>query len=211
MQTRGQSTDTEDMSDKSDAPEGPSEHRRRRSATRLWRGLAVGTLMVVLGACDAGPETDGAPWAAKIDRTEQFFEPADDVRLSRTQVLYVPVYSSILASEGERPTEMAATLALRNTDINSPIFVTKVAYYDTAGELIETFLDGLYGLGPLASASIIINLSDTRGGFGANFIVEWGAAEPISDPLVETVMIGSSGTKGFSFTSPARVIQSDER
>jgi hypothetical protein len=171
------------------------------------KGVAVGLLgglAMALGACEPDPIT----WETKIDYTEQFFEPEDDVQLSRTQVLYVPVYSSILTGDGARPTGMAATLSIRNTDGDSPIFVTSVTYYNTAGQLIDTFVDGVYGLGPMASAAIMINVSDTRGGLGANFIVEWGAEAAVSDPVVETVMVGSSGTKGFSFTSPARVLQS---
>ena len=166
----------------------------------------VGALAVGLVACE--PEVEPETWAAKVDLTEQFFEPDREVRLSRSQVLYVPVYSSILTGAGALPTEMAATLAIRNTDPESPIFVTSVTYYDSAGQLIETFLDRSHGLGPMASAWIIINVSDTRGGMGANFIVEWGAEGPVSDPVVETIMVGSSGTKGFSFTSPARIIDS---
>jgi hypothetical protein len=56
----------------------------------------------------------------------------------------------------------------------------------------------------MASASITINVSDTRGGLGTKFLVERGAEAPVSDPVVERVMVGGSGTKGFSFTSPTR-------
>ena len=168
-------------------------------------------LLAVLGACGAEPEADQTSWSSGREPPNQFFQPEEEVQLSHSQVLYVPVYSNILTGNGARPTEMAATLALRNTDRDSPIFVTSVAYYDTAGQLIETFLDGMFGLSPMASASIFINVSDTRGGFGANFIVEWGATEPVSEPMIEAVMVGSAGTKGFSFTSPAKVIESDER
>jgi hypothetical protein len=101
---------------------------------------------------------------------------------------------------------MAATLAIRNTDGAHEIFITSVRYYDTHGALIETYLDGTYGLGPMASASIFLNVSDTRGGMGANFVVEWAAESEVSDPVVETIMVGASGTKGFSFTSQARVV-----
>jgi hypothetical protein len=60
----------------------------------------------------------------------------------------------------------------------------------------------------MASASIFLNVSDTRGGLGANFVVEWAAEAAVSDPVVESIMVGASGTKGFSFTSQARVVDS---
>lgn len=198
-------------------PDAPSEsvtspdQGRLVSVERVLLHLALGALTVILGACEPEQEAGSAPWTAVSDHTEQFFEPDEEVQLSLTQALYVPVYSNVLTGEGTRPTEMAATLAIRNTDRGSPIFLKSVEYYDTGGQLIETFLDGMYGLAPLASASITINVSDTRGGFGANFIVEWGAQEPVSDPIMETVMIGNSGTQGFSFTSPARIVQSDDQ
>ncbi|MEZ5933283.1 MAG: DUF3124 domain-containing protein [Alphaproteobacteria bacterium] len=166
--------------------------------------VVLSALAAILCACEPGESA----WETKVDFTEQFFQPENDVRLGRSEALYVPVYSSVLTGEGARPTELAATLSIRNTDLASPIFVTSVTYYDTAGQLIETFLEGAHGLGPMASASIIINVSDTRGGLGANFIVEWGAEKAVSDPIVEAVMIGSSGTHGFSFTSQARGLNS---
>lgn len=177
----------------------------------LTLGAVLGTLLVFLAGCDPDTVTSDDTRDRKIDYTSQFVEPDGEIRLSRTEVLYVPVYSNILTGEGARPIEMAATLAIRNTDLHTPIFVTRIAYYDTAVELAQTFLDGTYGLGPLASAFVVINVADKRGGFGANFIVEWGAEGSVNDPIVETVMLGSSGTQGYSFSSPARVIKSSAR
>jgi hypothetical protein len=36
--------------------------------------------------------------------------------------------------------------------------------------------------------------------------VEWRAEEPVNAPLVEAVMVGTSGTQGISFTGSSRVI-----
>jgi hypothetical protein len=168
---------------------------------RLWLGLLA--LAVVLSGCDA---EEGVSWTEPRDYVSQFDARQQPIDARHGQTLYVPVYSNILVGEGARPTEMAATLAIRNTDGEHEIFITSVRYYDTRGALIETYLDGTYGLGPMASASIFLNVSDTRGGMGANFVVEWAAESEVSDPVVETIMVGASGTKGFSFTSQARVV-----
>lgn len=164
-------------------------------------------LLLLLGGCEPDPEAGGENWQPKVDYTQQFFTPDSDPELMRSEVLYVPVYSSVLMGKGALPTELAATLAIRNTDPDKSIFVTRVAYHNTNGELIEVFIDETKGLAPLASALIVIDVADRRGGFGANFIVRWGAEGPVNEPIVETIMIGSSGTKGFSFSSPARVIK----
>ncbi|MEM7023407.1 MAG: DUF3124 domain-containing protein [Pseudomonadota bacterium] len=167
-------------------------------------GLLAG-LVLALAACEESSEPD---WVAPGNYANQFTVREQPIAAKQGQKLYVPIYSNILAGEGARPTEMAATLAIRNTDIDHDIFITSVKYYNTTGDLIETYLDGLYGLAPMASAFILINVSDTRGGIGANFIVDWQTEEPVSDPVVEAIMVGASGTKGFSFTSHARVIDS---
>jgi hypothetical protein len=169
---------------------------------RLSPGLVAAIAMILLG-CDSEQEPT---WTEPGAYIAQFTARTQPIDARDGQTLYVPVYSNILVGEGARPTEMAATLAIRNTDREHEIFVTSVRYYDTAGQLLETYLEGAYGLGPMASASIFINVSDTRGGMGANFLVEWAAETEVSDPVVETIMIGASGTKGFSFTSAARVL-----
>ena len=46
-----------------------------------------------------------------------------------------------------------------------------------------------------------------QGGTGANFIVVWGAEEPVYEPVVEAVMISAAGTQGLSLLSPARVLE----
>jgi len=168
-----------------------------RRAAAILLGLAL------LGCED---EPDVAP-LTPADYASQFAQREQPLDARGGQTLYVPIYSNILAAEGARPTEMAATLAIRNTDIEHEIFITRVDYYDTAGKLIESYLDGIYGLGPMASAFILINVSDQRGGLGANFLVTWRSETAVSDPVVEAIMVGASGTKGFSFTSQARVTE----
>ena len=163
-------------------------------------------LLFVLAACEPETESENETWRP-VDFTAQFFTPEKAPELMRSESLYVPVYSSVLTGQGAPATELAATLAIRNTDPKNAIFVTRVAYYNTAGALIEVFIDETRGLAPLASALIVIDVADRRGGTGANFIVSWGAEGPVNDPIIETVMIGGSGPRGFSFSSPAKVIK----
>ncbi len=41
------------------------------------------------------------------------------------------------------------------------------------------------------------------GGIGANFIIEWGALKPVTSPLIQAVMVGTSYKLGISFVSDA--------
>jgi hypothetical protein len=121
------------------------------------------------------------------------------------QTLYVPAYSHIYYYSRQHRILLAITLSIRNTDFAHPITITSVRYYDTPGQLIKEYLERPLSLAPLGSTDFVVEERDTRGGAGANFIVEWRAEERVNDPIVEAVMI-SSGTQGISFVSPGRVI-----
>jgi hypothetical protein len=59
----------------------------------------------------------------------------------------------------------------------------------------------------MLTTEYVIARNDDRGGTGANFIVAWGAEEPVYEPVVEAVMISAAGTQGLSLLSPARVLE----
>ena len=124
--------------------------------------------------------------------------------------VYVPVYSSIFWRYAHA-TELVAAMSVRNIDPEDAIFLTGVSYYDSDGAVIRTYLDQTYRLGPMATAAFTIQRDDESGGFGANFMVEWGAIGPVSDPIVETVMFGQAGSAGISFTSRGKVIDETRR
>lgn len=128
--------------------------------------------------------------------------------LTRTKVVYVPVYSHIYY-DGGRPYLLEATLSVRNTDTRNTIYVQSVDYFDTDGDLSKRFLPELIGLKPLQTIEFLVERHDSAGGSGANFIVTWGAIEANADPpFIEAVMVGRSGTNAISFVSPGRTIQS---
>lgn len=123
------------------------------------------------------------------------------------QTVYVPIYSHIYTVNQSRSIDLTATLSIRNTDLNHPIVITFVKYYGTNGDLIRTDLESPVELPPLASTDFVVDQSDTGGGVGANFIVEWVAAAEVSDPVIEAVMVDIVNNQGISFISPGRVIQ----
>lgn len=132
---------------------------------------------------------------------------ASEIRSSKAQTLYVPVYSNVFSGPRKLPLQLAATLSIRNTDMMASFRVTAIDYYDTAGKLVRRYLERPIVLGPLATTSVHIKEQDTAGGFGANFIVRWQAGSAINAPIVECVMIGATGGQGISFVSPAQEIK----
>ena len=113
--------------------------------------------------------------------------------------VYVPAYSHVYHSGG-RPYALETTLSIRNTDLERPMFVRSVRYYDTAGELTRTFVDELIQLDPLETIEFLVEQRDSTGGSGANFIVEWLATDSVNPPIVEAVMVGMVGTQGIAFS-----------
>lgn len=119
------------------------------------------------------------------------------------QAAYVPVYSHIYY-DGGRPYLLETTLSIRNVDQNDPVYVSKADYFDTAGNPTKQKLDRLIKLEPLQTVEFLIERHDASGGSGANFIVEWHAADrSVHAPLIEAVMVGRSGTNAISFVRKA--------
>lgn len=130
-----------------------------------------------------------------------------DIRLSKGQIVYVPVYSHIYIGDKETPYYLAATISIRNTEQAAPVTITEVNYYDSNGRLIKKYLEKPIQLGANASTRFVIKESDDKGGSGANFIVRWRSDVQVNTPIIESVMIGTRNQQGVSFTSRGQVIE----
>jgi hypothetical protein len=84
--------------------------------------------------------------------------------------------------------------------------VHSAKYYDSDGKQIRDFVTAPSELGPLATADFVIPRLDTRGGPGANFLVEWSSASDVDEPVIEAVMVGQNGNAGISFTGLGRAL-----
>ena len=128
-------------------------------------------------------------------------QAAVNATTSRGQTVYVPAYSHIYHGNREAALLLTVTISIRNISPQRSLTVTQVDYYDNKGAAVRRFLDKPLLLGPLGSERFVVPESDTSGGSGANFIVKWHAAEAISPPIVESIMIGTQNQLGVSFTS----------
>lgn len=135
--------------------------------------------------------------------------PVQDLDITVGQTIYVPAYSKIYSSPRGQTLDLTVTLSIHNTDTDEPIIITSVRYYDAQGAFIKEYLANPVQLSPLGTADFYVETDTVQAGgegLGTNFIVEWGAEQPVYEPIVEAIMIHADSTQGISFTSPGRVI-----
>ncbi len=128
------------------------------------------------------------------------------------QTVYVPLYSQIYADERymDKPFLLTATLSIRNTDPDNTLTLQSVNYYDSQGKLLKTYLGKPLVIGPLGSTRYIVEESESKGGSGAKFLIHWTADKGVTEPIIESIMIGTKMQQGISFISRGRVIKGKE-
>lgn len=97
-------------------------------------------------------------------------------------------------------TLLTATLSIRNTCIGDSLFISKINYNNTEGDLVWSYLDQTIYLRTMESIDYLIEQQDTSGGSGANFLIDWYSKGPLH-PLFQAVMVGGLGAQAFSFTT----------
>jgi hypothetical protein len=121
--------------------------------------------------------------------------------------VYIPAYAQIRMGSGRARLDLATTLSIHNASKESAIILKRVTYHNTAGELVQSYLDRPIALKPLATIEVFVPEAQIRGGSGANFVIDWASVLPVPDPVVEAVMIGTVGTTSYSFVSQGRGVR----
>jgi len=129
--------------------------------------------------------------------------------LSRGQTVYVPAYSHIYIGDRQQQFYLTATLSVRNSDPSGSIVIHSVDYYDSSGTLLRRYAPRALRVRPLGSLRYVVNESDKSGGSGASFLVRWSSETVVSEPVIETVMIGTGMQQGISFTSRGQAIREE--
>lgn len=157
-----------------------------------------------LAGCDEKVEV-----IEKKTKIYEYFYPAKDVeviKFDKTQSVYLPVYSHVYTSE-EKYEPLGITVSIRNTDFKMSLLVKEIGYYDTKGDLVETYISQPYLLAPMASVDFIVDLRDMRGGSGANFIIKYSYENELSTPIIQAVMVNNSINRAFSFITNGQFIK----
>ena len=116
-------------------------------------------------------------------------------------IIYVPIYSDIYIDQINQKVLLAATLSIRNTSFSDSLYISKIDYFNTEGQLVRSYIENLISLPPMATINYVIEREDDTGGPGANFIVELNSQSLNAKPLIQAIMVGQTGNKGFSFST----------
>ncbi len=169
------------------------------------RGFFLAVLAFLLAGHTAHAE---APIAGNIEqRLAGSLTAMPTENLAVSGAFYVPVYSSVSMSQGKLRADFSVTLSIHNASETRPLVLKRIAYFDTSGKPVESYLTSPIALKPFATIEVSIATTDVRGGTGANFVVDWAAAGEIAEPVVEALMVGGVGSGHYAFISQGRPIR----
>jgi hypothetical protein len=120
---------------------------------------------------------------------------------------YVPVYSSVSMSQGKVRADFSVTLSIHNASETRPLVLRRIAYFDTSGKMVESYLKAPVALKPFSTIEVFVPTTDVRGGTGANFVVDWAASGEIAEPVIEALMVGGIGSGHYAFTTQGRPVK----
>ena len=180
--------------------------RKARSPIGLSVLATIGTLAVILAMIYVGNRLETIEDRLSFRPPESAPAAIAAVPVTSTgRSVYVPAYSHIY-SRGGQAFLLEVTLSVRNTDPELPIRIDRVRYHDTQGRLLRELGEAELTLGPLQTASYLVEKRDVEGGSGASFVVDWSAEEAANPPIIESVMIGLDAGHNISFTSRGQPI-----
>jgi hypothetical protein len=162
---------------------------------------------VVLIALAAAPMASAQTGPGIEQRFATSLTALPSEKLGVTGSFYVPAYSSVSLSEGRLRADFSVTLNIHNASETRPLVLRRIAYFDTNGKLVQSYLKEPVALKPFATIEVFIPTTDVRGGTGANFIVDWAADGPIAEPVIEALMLGGLGAGQYAFISQGRPVK----
>ncbi len=176
-------------------------------STRSFALLAFALVLMGLSGCNGQSDESDAGLTASPRVNVKEVEPAQAAFSPKAgQLIYVPVYSAVSVSDRPHLFNVAINFSFRNTDQKSPVILKSARYYDGDGKLLREYAPKPLRIGPLASADFFIKESDKAGGQSACFLLEWIAEESVTNPIAESVMVGTANTQGVSFVCTGRVL-----
>lgn len=128
-------------------------------------------------------------------------------KMLRGQLVYLPVYSNVPYQIDTIKFDMSAFIAIHNTDLLSPVRLTKVLYFDQEGKLVNDYLKNItIEIPPLATRDFYVPYDD-QSGTGANFLIEWVSDTLVNEPLIESVTVSLKPNNTAAILSQGKVIR----
>ena len=131
--------------------------------------------------------------------------------LSNGQHLYLPIYSVIQYGDRDRSGSarelpVSSLVSIHNTDLDRPIRLVAARYYATDGKFLRDLVSSPRVLKPMETVEFLVERRDVVGGSGANFVIQWDAAVPVSPPLVQALHVEVQTNRAIVFTTDAVLI-----
>jgi len=128
--------------------------------------------------------------------------------LSTGQNLYLPIYAVIQYGDLDRSgtareLPVSSLVSIHNTDLEKPIRVIAARYFATDGKFLRNFVPAPRVLKPMETMEFFVERRDVVGGSGANFVIQWDAASPVSPPLVQALHVELQTNRAIVFTTDA--------
>ena len=189
----------------SSMPEGFSRARRALVRGAHFAALLLAALAFVTPSPISPVRAEAPSGLEAVFADSLTAMPAETLAVAGS--FYVPVYSSVAMSQGKLRADFSVTLSVHNASETRPLVLRRIAYFDTAGKLVQSYLKAPVALKPFATIEVSIATTDVRGGTGANFIIDWAATGEIAEPVIEALMVGSVGPGHYAFISQGRPIR----
>jgi hypothetical protein len=187
----------------------PQPKGRSAKVKRAMCLIRTGCFLLAMLAClSIMHATDARAQPAAIEQTfagSLTAMPSESLGVSGS--FYVPVYSSVSMSQGKLRADFSVTLSIHNASENRPLVLRRIAYFDTSGRAVESYLKAPIALKPFSTVEVFVPTTDIRGGTGANFVVDWAATGEIAEPVIEALMVGGIGSGHYAFTTQGRPVR----
>jgi hypothetical protein len=129
---------------------------------------------------------------------------SDEKKIS--QALYVSSYPHVFVSSSKLEFKTTVTLNIRNIS-KEKIIIDEIKYYSSDGELLQNYISKPFTIGAMGNRRYLgTGVKNNIKNSGPYFIVKWHSKIKVIPPIVETVVIGASGSLGISFVVPAKDI-----
>ncbi len=169
---------------------------------------SISVLMLTATSCGRSKEEQKPVGKSPPDSPQ--FLPVDIAakKFASSGRFFVPIYSDLAMGDGRH--SLGVTLSINNTDLDRPVVVSSVRFYDRTGAMRREFLEKAHSLSPMASVEFLLDGATViEGGkpSASGFVVEWEAEDPVNEPVVEAVMAQWAGTYAYAFVSHGRRLE----